>query len=128
VSENYDRLFAAIESWNRGDLETALEAASEDVRWYPGDIFPDSDELYVGKQGIRDFFTSFEEPWEWVTVDHLERRELGDRIVVRARFRARSHEGVEVDLEVGQLWTFGGGQLTEFRAYPSYEEALAAAQ
>jgi ketosteroid isomerase-like protein len=128
VSVNYDTLVAAIERWNAGDLETALESAAEDVRWYPGDIFPDWDEVYVGKQRVREFFGSFEEPWEWITVDHLELEEIGDQIAIRARFRARSHEGVDVDIELGQLWTMRDGLLTEFHGYPSYAEALEAAR
>ena len=128
MSERYELLFAAIERWNRGDLETALESAAEDVRWYPGDVFPEWVDVYVGKQRVRDFFASFEEPWEWIQVDHLEHDEIGDRVASRARFRARSHEGIDVDIELGQLWTVRGGLLVEFRGFPTYEEALKAAR
>jgi ketosteroid isomerase-like protein len=128
VSENYGRLLEGIARWNEGDLEAALEYASDDVRWYPGSVFPDWDEIYVGKQGIRDFFASFEEPWEWIAVDHLEEQEIANRIVVRARFRARSNEGVDVDIEVGQLWIYGGdGLIAEFRGFATYYEAREAA-
>ncbi len=117
----------ANERWNAGDLESALELASEDVRWYPGDVFPDNDDVYVGKQGIRDFFVSFEEPWDWIEVDHLEQEEIGDEIVVRARFRARSHEGVDVDIELGQRWTYRDGLAVRVPRLATYGEARGAA-
>jgi ketosteroid isomerase-like protein len=123
-----DVLRQVIERWNASDLEAAMEFVAEDVRWYPVDLFPDSDDLYEGKQGLRDFFASFGEPWEWIQVDQLEQEEIGDDIVVRARFRARSHEGVEVDIELGQRWTFRDGLLVEFHGYPTYDEALEAAR
>lgn len=122
-----DPLGRAIERWNAGDLESALELAAEDVRWYPGDVFPDWDEVYVGKQRVREFFASFEEPWQWIQVDHLAREQIGDQTIIRARFRARSHEGVDVDIELGQLWRLRDGVLVEFRGFATYEEALKAA-
>lgn len=125
---NRERLRLGIDRWNAGDLEAALEIVSEDVRWYPGDVFPDNDDLYEGKQEVRDFFASFGEPWEWIQVDTLEQEEVGDDVVVRARFRARSHEGVDVDLELGQRWTLRDGLLVEFHGYPTYDEALEAAR
>ncbi len=124
---NRENLRRAIERWNAEDLESALEAVSEEVRWYPGDVFLDSDDVYVGKQGIRDFLISFQEPWEWIALDHLEEEEIGDEIVVKARFRARSHEGVDVDIELGQRWTYRGGLMVAFHGYPTFAEAREAA-
>jgi ketosteroid isomerase-like protein len=122
-----ESLRRAIERWNAGDLESGLELATDDVRWYPGDTFPDNDEVYEGKQGIRDFFVSFSEPWEWIRLEPLEQEEIGDQIVVRARFRARSNEGVDVDIELGQRWTYRDGLLCAFHGYSTYAEALEAA-
>jgi ketosteroid isomerase-like protein len=118
----------AFERWNAGDLEAGLEFATDDVRWYPGDVFPDTVEVYEGKEGVRAFFASFMEPWEAIAVDAEEYEEIGDEIVVRARFRARSHEGVDVDIELGQRWSYRGGLLATFYGYSSYEQALEAAR
>jgi ketosteroid isomerase-like protein len=126
--ENLELLQRGFERWNAGDLEAALDVVAEDMRWYPGNVFLDDDELYEGKQGMRDYFASFEEPWEWIKVEPLEQEEIGDHIVVRARFRARSNEGVDVDIQVGQRWTFRDGLLIEFHGYPSYAEAVEAAR
>ena len=116
-----------FERWNAGDLESGLEHATDDVRWYPGDVFPDWDEVYVGKEGVRGFFESFMEPWESIAIEPLEHRVLGDQIAQRVRFRARSNEGVDVDIELGQLWTFRGDLLSCFRGYRSFAEAVEAA-
>ncbi|HEX4759856.1 MAG TPA: nuclear transport factor 2 family protein [Thermoleophilaceae bacterium] len=126
--ENLELLQRGFERWNAGDLEAALEVVADDMRWYPGSVFLDDDELYEGKQGMRDYFASFEEPWEWIMVEPLEQEEIGDHIAVRARFRARSNEGVDVDIQVGQRWTFRHGLLIEFHGYPSYAEAVEAAR
>ena len=45
-----------------------------------------------------------------------------------SRSWARSNEGVDVDIQVGQRWTFRDGMLIEFHGYPSYAEAVEAAR
>lgn len=125
---NRDNLRRAVEHWNSGDVDSALELASDDLRWYPGrDVFPDLDELYEGKQEVRDSFTSFLEPWERIDVNVLEQEEIGDEIVVRALLCARSREGVDVNIELGQRWSFRDGLLCRYRGYSSYAEAREAA-
>jgi ketosteroid isomerase-like protein len=125
---NRDSLRRAVERWNAGDVDSALELASEDLRWYPGrDVFPDLDEVYQGKQEVRESFTSFLEPWERIDVNVLEEEEIGDEIVVRDLLCARSKEGVDVNIELGQRWSFRDGLLSRYRGYSSYAEAREAA-
>jgi ketosteroid isomerase-like protein len=125
---NRDSLRRAVARWNAGDVDSALELASEDLRWYPGrDVFPDLNEVYQGKQEVRESFSSFLEPWERIDVNVLEEEEIGDEIVVRALLCARSKEGVDVNIELGQRWTFREGLLWRYRGYSSYAEAREAA-
>ncbi len=45
---NRESLRRAVERWNAGDIESALELASEDLRWYPGrGVFPDLDDVNI---------------------------------------------------------------------------------
>ena len=123
------RLREAFERWNEKDFEAALAYVAEDVRWYPGGVFPDFGELYEGKDGVREFWALFLDPWEWIAIEMLDLRDLGTEVVVRVRFRARSHEGIDVDMTLGQRYGFQtDGLLAFFHGYASFDEALEAAR
>ena len=46
---------------------------------------------------------------------------------VEAGFRAKSHEGVDVDMRLGQRYEIRDGLLRSFYGYASFEHALEAA-
>ena len=125
---NAERLRRAFESWNAKDIDRTLTDVAEDVRWHTGGLFPDFSDVYEGKDGVRRFFEHFMEPWEWISVEILELRELGDELVVKVRFCAQSHEGVDVDMTLGQRYRFRDGLVFLFHGHVSFEEALEAAR
>ena len=125
--QNLAILRRGFESWNTGDVEASLALMADDVRWYPGGVFPDFGEVYEGREGVRDFFRLFMDPWKWIHIELLELAEIGDEVVVSVRFRAQSHEGVDVDMELGQRYRLRDGLVVWFHGYPSFEEARAAA-
>lgn len=117
----------AFERWNEHDIDGTLAYAADDVRWYPGGVFPDFNEVYEGREGMRDFFELFMEPWKWIHVEILDLREIGDEVVLSVRFRAESHEGVDVDMQLGQRYEIRNALLRRFHGYASFEEAIEAA-
>jgi len=123
---NARALLRAFERWNASDLDATVAELADDVRWYPGEIFPDFSEVYEGREGVLAFFDSFMEPWEWISVEIVELRELGDQVVVHVRFRAESHEGAGVDINLGQRYRFREGLVARFHGYATFEQALEA--
>jgi ketosteroid isomerase-like protein len=125
--ENFELVMRGFELWNRGEVESTLELLHPDVEWWPGDVILDADEVYRGHDGVRRFFTDFMGAFEAISVEPLEVRSHGDEVVIKARFQGWGREGVAGDLEVFQRYTIRDGKLARFEAYPSWEEALAAA-
>jgi hypothetical protein len=58
-TESFKGLEAAIEAWNRRDIDTVMERINEDVVWRTGDQFPDIESVYEGHEGVRRFFQIF---------------------------------------------------------------------
>jgi ketosteroid isomerase-like protein len=120
-------LHRAFERWNANDIDGTLAFVAHDVRWYPGGVFPDFGDVYEGRGGVRAFFELFMSPWKWISIEILDLREVGDELVLSVRFRAESHEGVDVDMRLGQRYEIRDDLLRRFYGYTSFEEALEAA-
>jgi ketosteroid isomerase-like protein len=125
---NVEVMREALEHWNRGDIDGVLDLMADDVVWYPANTLPDLQEVYEGCEGVRLFFQEFMAPWNWISMEAVEMRPLGDEVVMRTRFRAEGREGVRVDTEFGQRFRFRDGLLVRFNGYPSFEEALEASR
>lgn len=127
TEHNFETIMRAYELWNRGDEEATLEFIEPDVEWRPGPVILDADTLYEGHAGVLRFWEEFRGAFESISIEPLEWKATGDEVVIRARFRARGREGVAADLEVFHRYTMPSGKLARFQAYPSWDEALAAA-
>jgi ketosteroid isomerase-like protein len=124
---NLELIMRGFELWNRGDIEGTLGLIQPDVEWRAGDVILDADAVYRGHEGVRRFWTDFMGAFEAISVEPLDQKAAGDEVVIKARFQARGREGVTADLEVYQRYTLRDGKLARFEAYPSWEDALAAA-
>ncbi len=128
TSTNFETLSRAIEAWNRGDLEAALEAIDPEVTWGTANIFPDATGTFRGHEGVREFWRLFREPWEEIRLDVERFVEIGEKIVLKARFSATGRDsGTKVDAVFGQVFTFRGDRLIDFQAFSDFAEAAAAA-
>ena len=116
---------AAFEAWNRDDFEETLQYVSDEVVWRPGGLFPGIEDSYAGHDGLRRFWRDFSEPWDEIRIDLEEViHEKQHELLVRARFRARGRESIEVDASFFQLYRYDDeGLLTEFDAFGSEDEA-----
>lgn len=122
----------SIDSWNSGDLDASLNLAHPEIVWRTASVFPDLDPVYYGHDGLRKFWTGFMDPWEEIRI-HVD-EVLGESgtaedgvLVLKVRFTARGRDGVEVNLEVFQVFNVRGGLVTEFRPFLDAGEALEAA-
>src|SRR5687768_16264991 len=83
--ENVERLRAAVEAINRGDLDAALRGLHPDVEWRTLDAFPDAG-TYRGREGVRGFFQRWLETFDGFQL-HLDECVPVDEHLVLATLR-----------------------------------------
>jgi hypothetical protein len=101
--------------------ESLFEAASEAIQSLldPGfecvAVFQGG-RTYAGTEGFRRLWLDWLEPWATYRVQVDEIIDMGDRVVVLVRDRARRHDvDAEVELISGSVWDFRGGRLLRVR-------------
>ena len=113
---------AALDGWNRDDLEIDESWAHPDFKLYSqimGGWVAGVDGLLKWQAEIRQQFESFE-----FTLERCEEL-TGDRLLAVGSLRFRGREsGVEMEAGVGWILTFRDGLLWRWRNYLSREEAL----
>jgi ketosteroid isomerase-like protein len=128
TSSRFETLSRAIEAWNRGDLEAALADVDPEVAWEMANFFPDATGTFHGHEGVTEFWRLFREPWEEIRFNLERFVEVGDKIVVEARFTATGRDsGTHVDAVFGQIFTYRDERLIRFQAFQDFAEATAAA-
>ena len=120
-----------IAAWNADDLEAALEVihpeAELDFRDTDEALFPGLNELYRGHEGFRSWWHEIKEPFEYWRSEARRFICEGDRVVAPVHFEAKGKSsGVDVELDLVDVWTVRGGVIVRFQAYASLEEALEA--
>lgn len=84
--------------------------------------------MYRGHEGIREFMREVDEALSEVQIELLEIRDLGERIVVIGRLRARGKaSGAETESSIGWVVEFKDGRVTRMRDYLDPKAALGAA-
>ncbi len=121
-------VFEGIEAWNRGDVEGTVAFVHPEIVWETTGYFPGFDDVYHGREGVREFVTEFAAAWEDISIEVLEAAEpLPEQLAIRVKFKAHGRQGIPVDLEICQVYAGRDGLLIRFRAFPEWEDALAAA-
>ena len=122
-------LGAFYEAWNRGDIDDGLTYVDPDVEVYPGVQAPDAETQYLGHHGFRDFFVTIASgPWETVTAEPKEVVETeDDRILSIDNWRFRGRDGIQIDRELPNLFTFRDGLISRVQGFTNRAEALEAA-
>ena len=84
--------------------------------------------VYRGPSSAEDFWADTDESWETIGFDPDEIRDLGDRVLLIGRLRAKGRQtGVEVDSQMGVIASFADGKVTRFQTYSTVADALEAA-
>jgi ketosteroid isomerase-like protein len=127
--ENVEKLLAVYDAFNRGDFDGLLHHVDPDVELHPGVMAPDSQVQYRSRQGLREFFETIATgPWEVVTVEPREMIETEDgRILSVDRWRFRGRDGIEIERELPNLFTFRDGLILRIDGFPDRNTALQAA-
>lgn len=115
------------EYFNRGDREAFQRLFAPDAEIIPLRAALEGT-VYRGPSSSTDFWADTDDSWEMIGFDPDELRDLGDRVLLTGRLRAKGRRtGVDVDSRIGLIVSFANGKVTRFRTYASVAEALEAA-
>jgi ketosteroid isomerase-like protein len=124
--ENVDAVRAAIEAFNRRDIEGALRLFDPNVRFQHKLAALQGD--FVGLDGVRAWFADLAEHFESWRVDCPDIRDLDDTVLGLGTVCATGREsGVETELPYTIVVRFRDGRATEFTDYGDRSRALEAA-
>jgi hypothetical protein len=129
-SEIVERYREALDAWNRRDLVWILEQASPELEFHTAQLFPGTEPVYRGREGMVDFWTSFiEEPWALLHFDIESIEPVGsDRVLALLTFHGTERgSGEEVSLRYAHLATFDGDEVIRIDAFSAWDEARGAA-
>jgi ketosteroid isomerase-like protein len=123
LEENVESIRRAYERWNRRDFGWATLAAPGFE--YEAGGAPGLSGRFRGLEGFIGFLEQF---WEEFDEAHVEPEELidaGDSVLAVITFRGRGKQsGVEVNMEVFQLWTFRDGKVIRGQGFFDRKDAL----
>jgi ketosteroid isomerase-like protein len=124
MSENVDLVLAAVDAWNRQDLDGFLAFAAPDVEFWASGVFPDFDAVYRGRAGVAEFWRRINEPWDALRVDPEAIEEYGNWVVYVFRFRAKGiGSGADVDLRFANAVQIVNGRVVRLVARRTLDEA-----
>ena len=130
--ENVDTLLSASKAARSGttieDREAFLTILDTDVRWIAGEGAPGVQGTFRGIDDARNYYAGWASAWEDWDWDIEEVREDQDVVVTRTWLTGRGRgSGLELDMRIGQVWTFRDGKVVRYESFPSWEQALEAA-
>ena len=126
--ENAELVRQGYEAWNRGDLEWLLAHFTADCEFRMAQVFPDTDAAYRGREGFREFWNTFREPWETFLMEVVRLEPIGDdRVLALLWFHGSGRQGVEVTRKFAQLFTLEDRMVSQQVNFAGWQEALEAA-
>jgi ketosteroid isomerase-like protein len=127
--ENVELARAALNAFNRGDLEWLLERIDDDFEF---DWTRSRDPLagiYRGQDGLTEFLRQQWETFESFAMEATEFIDRGHHVVVSHTVHARGRNGIEVSAEANHVFTLEpDGRVARVTMYQRLDEALAAAE
>jgi ketosteroid isomerase-like protein len=126
--ENVELVRRAIDFFNRGEIDRALEDTDDDFEMDWSNSIGPLKGVYRGRRQVLELWASFWEAWQEVRWDPEEIIDVDEtRVILVNHVRMRGKgSGVEVDATGVQLWTIGDGKGQSVKLYQSKEDALAA--
>ena len=127
--ESVELARAMHEAFNRGDTDFVVAQLHADLEWEEDTAaFPGIEPLYCGPQGFAEWNRFISESWEEFRANPSELIDAGDDVVIASDVQARgAGSGIDVTMQVHQIWTFREGKLTRRRYFLNRDAALEAA-
>jgi ketosteroid isomerase-like protein len=124
--ENVEIVRAAIDAFNRGDVDAAFKDASPDFE-YDQTRAVGMDRGVFNLEQFRSLLATFTDSWESFTVGADELIDAGEDVVMPFTNVARGRDGIEVQARGIWVWTIRDGSIVRACLYQDRQEALEAA-
>jgi ketosteroid isomerase-like protein len=116
--QNVQAVRRSFEAFNRRDIDAWLAYWHADGEWYPAMAGQIEADLHRGHGELRRFAEDYYATWEMIRLIADEITEVGDRVLVVGRVRARgSGSGVELERPWAWVTEFRGDKFIRVRAY-----------
>ena len=123
--ENVETVRRSLEAFQRGDMEEMLSYMDPEGELHSAIVGGAEGNVYRGHEGFRKWYADSFESFEELRNEWSEFRDLGDRVLVFGRVKARGREsGVELDSPMGWVFTVRRGKLMKAEGFLSRAEAL----
>ncbi len=123
--ENVETVRRSLEAFQRGDMEEMLSYMDPEGELHSAIVGGAEGNVYRGHEGFRKWYADSFESFEELRNEWSEFRDLGDRVLVFGRVKARGREsGVELDSPMGWVFTVRRGKLMKADGFLSRAEAL----
>ena len=116
---------AAIDAYNRRDVQRLCELMTEDVDLQPPVSWL-AGHAYRGHKGIAEWLRDVDESFSFAQITPLELTDLGDRVLAFTRFDVKGHEsGASFPSELGLVLGLDAGRISSWIGFMSHAEARA---
>jgi ketosteroid isomerase-like protein len=125
--ENVEIIRQVYEAMNRGDWKAVFAHASPEIEWETDPRHPKAG-IYRGQEEFRRFVEDIEDPFEQSVIEPERFFAGGDQVVAFIKIR-RTPAGstAELEIRIGELWTFRDGKLVRGQGFGERMKALKAA-
>jgi len=126
--ENLEIPRRLIDAYNRGDVDSFIAELHPDVEWIPIMAALEG-RVYRGHDAVRRWLDDIAAHWDYFEPCYEEYHDLGDRVMIYGRWRARAHtSGVVLENQPATwLYEFSDGKAVWMRTFTDRTEALEAA-
>ncbi|HEY6638952.1 MAG TPA: nuclear transport factor 2 family protein [Solirubrobacterales bacterium] len=127
TSSNLEVIQRGFEAFNRDGIDGILPFIHPDFEATTPPELASEPDTYRGHEGIRRWYSSFDEVMDEIRWDASGFREVGDRVLVEFTLHARGKTtGLDFGQDAVMIWELRDGLATRVSLYPTLDQALAA--
>jgi ketosteroid isomerase-like protein len=125
--DNIEVIRTAVDAWNRGDWDGALDRAAPNIELDNSSNRADWRGVHRGRDEVKRLWQTFTEPWESVRIEIEEfiPTPTAD-VVTRQTVYFLGRDGIEVTARTNWAWQFEDGELVRLFAFNELDDALMA--
>jgi ketosteroid isomerase-like protein len=123
-SQNVEVATRAIAAFNSRDVDGFAVLTTPDFEWSPS-MSPIEGEVFVGREGIRKYFSGLESAWEHFHVLPGRALDRGQLVLVLGRLEGRGRgSGATVEAALGMAFELREGMISRIHGYLDQDEAM----
>jgi len=128
TNDDLELVERGMEAFNRAGIDGVLPLIHPDFEATTPPELASEPDTYVGPDGLRRWYDSFDEVMEEIRWDTRAFRDVGDgRVLVEFTLRAKGKStGLDFGQDAVMIWTLRDGQATRLDLYPTLDQAEAA--